>query len=60
MNEYLDYFCEQSGGSLKDYAKLFTASHLEEIERKWKCYLAKDGLNSLAQDDITLDYYKKM
>jgi hypothetical protein len=47
MNEYLDYFCEQAGGSLHEYRKIIGAQYLDKIERRWKCYLARDGLTSL-------------
>lgn len=58
--EYLEYFCEHSQASLKEYYTDFKPIYLHSFEKKWKVYLAKDGLTSLDQSEISLDYYKQM
>ena len=38
----------------------FKQEFLKPIEKKWLVWLAKDGLNSLDQNLISLDFYKNM
>jgi hypothetical protein len=60
ISDYLDFFCEKAGGSLAAYNKDFKQEFLKPIEKKWLVWLAKDGLNSLDQNLISLDFYKSM
>lgn len=43
-----------------EYVKDFRADFLNQIERKWQVYLSRDGMNSLDQDKISLDFYKQV
>lgn len=47
MDPYLEHFCEVNQGSLQEFSKWFVESHLEPIEKKWKCLCARDGMTSL-------------
>jgi hypothetical protein len=33
---------------------------MQSIEKKWQVLLARDGLKSLDQNQISLDFYKEM
>jgi hypothetical protein len=60
INEYLQHFCEEENGSLANFSKEFEQSYLKGIEKKTKVYLAKDGLKSLDESEIGLDFFKSI
>ena len=45
---------------MSEFSKDFTQSYLKGIEKKIKVYLAKDGLKSLDENEIGLDYFKSI
>jgi len=46
--------------NLNNFRDDFEKHFLKEIERKTKVYLAKDGLKSLDENEIGLDYFKQI
>lgn len=47
LDKYLEHFCEENKGCLKEFKKYFKDDHLKSIEKRWKVLCSEDGLDSL-------------
>lgn len=57
VHKYLTHFCEENNGSLADYAKDFKSDYLQDIEKKIKIMLSKDGMTGLG-DGVDIKDFK--